>query len=142
MVAVPGGHAGVLADLIQPGARSGVLDACQELAARERCDPQRVMCLQQERTIVNLSRDVQEPLTDFLGIVVMPVALGVEPQSPKRREQLPRRTDAVAQLLSTLVCLLGRRGAETLACQQERPERDVERDLLLRPLARIRKPRE
>ena len=78
-------------------------------------------------------RDSQQPLADLLGIIEMPVALVVEPQSPKRREQLPRRSDAVAQLLSTLVCLLGSRGAETLACQQERPERDVERDLLLRP---------
>src|ERR1700756_769091 len=100
------------------------------------------MCLEQQRALVGSCRDFQKPVTNLLRVVQISVAVHVEPQSPKCREQLRARSDAIAELLGTFVGLLGRRCAETLARQQERPERDVERDLLLRPLARVRKPRE
>src|SRR5215469_4218620 len=136
------GQAGVLRHLVQLSTRAGMLETRQQLAPLERCRPERVMCLEQQRAILSPGRDFQKPLADFLGIVQMSVAPDVEPQSPKRSEKLPRRPDAVAQLLSTPVYPLGRRGAKALARQQVRPERDIERDLTLRPLPRIRQPRE
>src|SRR5262249_54865390 len=57
-------------------------------------------------------------------------------------KQLACRSNAVAQSLRASVHLLGRRRTESLACQQVRPERDVECDLTQGPLMRIGKPRE
>jgi hypothetical protein len=134
MVAELRGQTSVLLDLIQLIARSGVLDACQELSAHERCGPKRVMCLQQERTIIKAFGDFHEALANLLRIIQMSGTPGVEPPSPQRREQLARSADAVAQILGTPVYLLGRRCAEALAREEVWPKCDVERDLTLRPL--------
>src|SRR5215469_221056 len=112
------GQAGVIRHPVQLFARARMLEARQQLASLERCGPQRVMCLKQQRALVSPCRDFQQPLANLLRIVQMPMAVRAEPQSPTRREQLPRRSDAIAQLLSTLICLLGGGGAETLARQQ------------------------
>src|SRR5262249_35219947 len=111
----------------------GVFDASQELASLERRGPKRVMCLQQKRTITEPRRDFHESLANSLGIIQI-LSKDVEPQSPECGEQLARRPNAVAQTLCAPVHLLGRWGPETLACQQVRPERDVECDLTQGPL--------
>src|SRR5690349_4560901 len=103
MVAEPHGHAGMLANLIQLRPRSGVLEACQKFPAPERCGPKRVMCLQQERTIVSLCRDLHEPLADLVGVIQISGTPSTHPQSPDRGEQLARCPDGFAQTLCTPV---------------------------------------
>jgi hypothetical protein len=138
VVAVDGGERGVPIGIVEGQRLGHVVSSGLELAAREPSGPQRMMRLDQETRIGRGPSQGEEARRELVGPVDFAAAPSEQEEAPDDREELRGVADLLTELLRPRVGVLDLGGTATLHGHERPSERDLQRDLLLGSLGRLR----